>query len=328
MKTRLMISSAMTPVEMAAGRFLRAPDGHPEGGAVMVDVPETPPAETPPAAPTDAGKSIEDLYDQEFGGAGPDAPEGEGDDGEEGEEEPNDPPEPEGAPKEEKTPSELEERDNRIRQLERELEEARKAAPKPQETPKVEDGPAEAKAPDPADYEFGAADEKFIADHARWHADQRFRELQETAAVEAKIEAMETKWKGAIDTDDIKEAYPDFDEKVTKGADRKDWFCSPTMAVLIKNSDVGPHVAYELASNAAESKRLASLSPEEQLLEFGRLEGRALAKRELAASAASEPAPKRTTNAPPPPDARSRGNGGKFASPQDALYDKMLTEFN
>lgn len=320
MKTRLMISSAMTPAEQAAGRFMRAPDGHPEDGAVMIEVPDSPPAESKDEPSTE--KSVDDQYNEEFGSVEPDADDNvDGDDGKEPSEKKEPEPEPEGVALQRR----LDELEQAKLQLERELEEVRRA--KPTEAPKEEQVSQEVKAPNPADYEFGAADERFIADNARWHAEQRFNELEAAKQFEAEVEKVESKWKQASSGDDIKETYPDFEEKVIKGADRKDWFCSPAMALLIKNSDAGPHVAYELASNAEESKRIAALPPHEQLLEFGRLEGRAMARRELAAAAPPAPA-KRATSAPTPPAARSRGNGGQFASPQDALYDKMLSEFN
>lgn len=317
MKTRFMLSTAMTAAEQAAGRYLRAPDGHPEAGVVTVDVPE------PPAAPPEQ-KTIEQQYDEEFGSVETDTSgEGDGDGGEAVEESTEEPPKPEGVPDAAK---ELDELKARNLQLERDLEEARRA-PQPKETPKEElsNESTEVKAPDPKDYEFGAADEKFIADTASFHAEQRFNELQEAKQVEARIEAIETSWKGAIETDAVKEQYPDFDELVTKGADEKAWACSPTMAVLIKQSEVGPHVAYELASNAEESRRIAALEPHDQLLEFGRLEGRAMARAEFAAT--PTPTQKRVPSAPPPPVNRSRGNGGQYATAQDAMYDKMLNEF-
>lgn len=319
MRTRFMLSSAMTAAEQAAGRYLRAPDGHPDAGVVTVDVPETPPA-APPAA--EEAKTIEQQYDEEFGSVEADtSDEGDGDDtGEEGAEAPEPPEEPEGAPES----KELDELKARNLQLEGALEEARKGKAPEAPVEEQKESP-EVKAPDPADYEFGASDEKFIADNARWHAEQRFNELQEAKQVEEQIAAVETKWKDTIGSDAIKEAYPDFDELVTKGADEKKWACSPTMAILIKNSDVGAHVAHALASNAEESRRIAALDPHQQLLEFGRLEGRAQARAELAA--APPPPQKRQTNAPPPPAARSRGNGGQYATAQDALYDKMLSEF-
>jgi len=327
MKTRLMITSAMTPAEQRVGRYMRAPDAHPDGGVAVAE-PPTPVEEAAPAAPP--AKSTDDLYDEEFGGGSDE--DGDDEDGGEGDEEDNEEDEDEAAePVKEppvKQPAPVEERIGELtaelRETQRQLAEEkrlREDAAKPKDTPAEE----AKKAPDPADYEFGEADAKFIAASARWHADQRFDERQEMADREAMIAEIETGWKGAISEPSVAEQYPDFEEKVTKGADRKDWACTPVMAVLIKRSDVGVHVAYDLASNADESRRIAALSPEQQLYEIGRIEGRVSAA--LTAKGA-EPAPKRATNAPSPPEARSRGAGGKFATDGDALYDKMLREFD
>lgn len=323
MRTRLMITSAMTPTEQRVGRFLRAPDGHDNTPATTVEVEAAPTVPEPPA------KSTDDLYDEDYGGAVVDEEGGEegGDD-----EPPAAKPEEEVKPKEEAKPeNDVEKRIGDItaelRETQRQLAEERRLreeASKPKEETKGEQvaGP-----PDPKDYEFGDADAKFIADNARWHADQRFDERIHAQKIEEKIAQIETGWKGAIEVPELVEEYPDFKEKVTAGAASKAWACSPTMAILIKNSPVGPHVAYELASNADESRRIYHLSDEEQLLEFGRLEGRMTALRAAAKPAA--PAPKKVPDsAPPPPEARSRGNGGKFATEGDALYERMLKEFN
>src|SRR5262245_17675185 len=115
MKTRFMISTAMTPAEQAAGRYLRAPDGHPEAGVVAVDVPEP----APDPAPAPSAKTTDEQYDEEFGSVEPDASdEGDGDEGGEEGDESDDPPEPEGAPNQ----KELDELKARNLQLERDLE--------------------------------------------------------------------------------------------------------------------------------------------------------------------------------------------------------------
>jgi hypothetical protein len=331
MTRNLMITTAMTPLEAKAGRFMRAPDHPTDSGAPMVDLEEAPEAKVP----TPPAKSTDDLYDEEYAGTvdGDDGKDGEdGEDDalelknvviEEGDEKPEEKPEEKPVNDVQKRiddmTAELRETQRQLAEERRQREEASK--PKGEEETPQEDGP-----PNPEDYEFGKADDKFIADWSRWNADQRFDERQRASQAEAEIEALETGWKGAIEQPDVVELYPDFDDKVTKGADRKDWACSPTMAVLIKRSDVGAHVAYELATNPDESRRIAALSPNEQLLEIGRLEGRMSAK--VSASSVEQPATKKATQAPPPPEARARGQGGKFAKAEDAMYDRMLAEFD
>lgn len=239
-------------------------------------------------------------------------------------EEVDDPAEPE--PKPASTQQRIDELTARLRESERKVAEMERGS-KQTEEPEGSDETSEAGPPDPEDYEFGEADSKFIADLARFSADQQFNERQQRAQVEAEVEALETGWREAIGKPEIAEKYPDFNDKVTEGANRGEWECSVPMAVLIKNSEVGPHVAYELATNAAEARRIAGLSTQEQLLEMGRLEGRISARLEASTSSNAAPKKKAATKAPPPPTARSRGSGGTFAKPEDALYEKMLREF-
>jgi hypothetical protein len=164
--------------------------------------------------------------------------------------------------------------------------------------------------PDPANYEFGLADAKYIADTARWNARQEFIAQEQQRAVKAELAAIENSWNQRINDQKIAEKYPDFMEKVVKGADRDAWALSAVGALLIKNSEFGPDVAYHLASNPEESRRIAAMDPYEQMRAIARLEGRY----EALASAPKAPAtpPKVAPSAPNPPN-RVRGAGGKFA---------------
>jgi hypothetical protein len=148
--------------------------------------------------------------------------------------------------------------------------------------------------------------------------------MQHRTQVTEKLKELDTNWKQKTSDETFLEKRPDFDKVVTQGAKDQTWLCSPMMAVMLKNSDVGPDVAYELASNPAESRRIAGLSEEQQLLEFGRMEGRALYAKE--AEAVAQPSTPRPTEAPKPPSDRSRGSGGKFVTSEVALYDRMLEE--
>lgn len=311
---------AMTAAEQRAGRYLRAPDGHPE---VLELTEEVPAAAAPTPSPA---LSAEEQYAAEYG---------EIDDGGEqgGAEEVEIPGEK--APSEEppeKKPNAAEDRIDeltaRLRETERLLAEARRAPEKTEEKPeegKEDDG--EDKAPNPEDYEFGEADKAYIADWSRWNARQEINSARAQDAIKEQISALNAGWDEAIKDEKLAELYPDFEEKVTKGADSVDgsrpkWACSPEMALLIKDSKVGPHVAYQLASDPEESFRIARLPTQQQLIEFGRLEGRALAKLEGGA----EKAPVRASEAPEPPEKRARGAAGKFSSAQDSVYNRLLDE--
>lgn len=330
----------MTPAERAMGRFMRAPDDHPTVAAPAAPSPAVVDVDTPAPAvpePVDA-KTVDDLYNEEFGGfVDPDKPV-----------EANPSPEPEPPAEEEQEAAPPQESDE-VAALRREAEEARaeadrlrreaeerRAAPKdkqePQE-PQEESPPAQR--PNPDDYEFGEADSKFIEDLAEWKANETFtRRQQETAArqqearLREEIAELDASWKEATSPPELLEEYPDFHAKVMEGAAKETWKCSIPMTIAIKSSPVGTHVAYELASNAAEAERIFNLPPMEQMLEIGRLEGKHLARVE-SKGAAPKPlgsTPVKPSKAPEPPATRSRGAGGQFASAQDAVYERFLKE--
>jgi len=223
--------------------------------------------------------------------------------------------------------------DDEIASLKAQLEELRQAKTPP---PAKADGEAPAVAedvpPNPDDYPFGEADAKFIADLARHEARQEFKAQQAQQEQAREIELVETKWKTAVTAPGVIERFPDFQQKVVESANRGDWACTPLMSLGIKESDVGPDIAYHLASNPLESKRIADMHPLEQAREFGRLEGRILAER--SAKAAPAPAQKVVSKAPPPPEARSRGAGGQFGTAPDTddfsafegMADAVLTK--
>lgn len=91
-----------------------------------------------------------------------------------------------------------------------------------------------------------------------------------------------------------------------------------TLAALQK-SNVGPQVAYYLATNEDVAEELSSMSPEDQLLEIGRLESRVQAGRKVV------PAKVVQTKAPiPPPTAPLRGTAPTRAK---SPGDMSLKEF-
>lgn len=327
LKTTLMLRGAfggMTANERRLGRFIRDGEGHPAPAAPAPAPAAAPASQTP--APAEDTSTSDDFSAFERGLEGGEDDNGSGDvepatpENDDGQpEEPPAPEKPEGASVQERIDeltANWRETQRQLAESQRQLEEVRRGQP-----PQPEVTRSEGEAPNPDNYEFGEADSRFIADTATFHAEQAFQRLQRESAANAQIAEVESRWAGAIADAEIVQQYPDFQEKVTAGASRGEWDCTPLMAVMIKSSDVGPHVAYHLATNAAESKRIAGLVPIEQALEIGRLEGR------LAAEKSSKPAPspRVATNAPPPPP-RTRGAGGKFSVEADtddfAAFDK------
>lgn len=325
----LLAGTAMTAVERQAGRFLRAPDGHP-----VAEAPPAPaaPAEPAPAAaepmqPVIAPGDAMANFENEFGSV---VIPGEG----EGDGEPAAAEEP-GA--EEPGVQEPEPKDDLEARLEVErkradaAEAALKAAEAKGKEPPKDDAKPELPqdsdpAPKPEDYEFGEADSKFIADIARWNARQEFAEMRAQENLKSELDVIENGWKAALEAEDIKTDYPDFDEVVTQGAAKESWECTPLMALGIKSSPVGPDIAYELAKNPEESKRIASLVPVEQAFEIGKIAGRHAERRSGKASAAPATPAKVASSAPPPPP-RSRGVGGQYSTELGSIQDRMLKEF-
>lgn len=308
-KTLMLTTSMMTAAERSKGRFMRAPDGHDGGGAPA-------PAEAAPAEQAAQETSeqenarVEAELDAEF------APREADSEAEEG----NQPTEAAKPPVEEKPVHSVEERIADATRLQREAErdaaEARreiadlraKAAPAPADDTYDPDA-----APDPAKYDYGEADPRFIADVATHASNQAYQRNAQATELRIQMADMEAKWQGELAKPDLVERYPDFDTVVTKAADAGEWDCSPLMAVGIKQSPVGADVAYHLATNKADASRIARLTPIEQALEFGRLEGGFMAAAKSKVTAA---APKPTA-APTPPGNRARGAGGQFSTPAD-----------
>lgn len=365
MKTSLLASTAirsLSPIEAMMGRPMRGPD-HPAPAPAPADVPaslDSAPivieeaqgaeADAPNPAVPPVIASTDDAYEAEFGNikfddSGDAVAPDKAEDAEPAAE-PKGEAEAEGAaPKQldsEKTPAELA-ADQRVADAEARAAAARQEAdelrakltPKPPVADDKQAPTPEDTRPDPEKYEFGEADSQYIIDLGRWSADQRFdermAERDARQAEDADFAEMEATWTGAVAQPEIAEQYPDFNDKVVAGADKGEWACSPVMTVTIKSSPVGPHMAYELANNAAESERIASLPPMEQVRELGRIEGKYIyqASQREAAPEAGKPAPKpvSVSKAPAPPENRARGSGGKFTAELDSTYDRMLKEF-
>jgi len=172
-------------------------------------------------------------------------------------------------------------------------------APAPQATPEEQE-------PDPADYEHGEMDAGFIRDHATFHATKAFEERLAKLNRERAEASAQTAWQAKEEAAQTK--YPDYREKVVDGAARQAWDCTQDMATAIRESDLGPDLAYHLATNPGEARRIASLSPHSQIRELGKLEA------QLSAPAA--PQPKLVSSAPDPIPA-VRGNGGRFEAAPD-----------
>lgn len=196
------------------------------------------------------------------------------------------------------------------REAEREAEHWRTLAMQtrqPEAKPEPPKGDAE---PDPSQYEYGESDLRYVKDLARYEARQEFRKQAEEEAAARHARELEQGY--AQRERAAAEKYDDFERTVY----RSQWDCTPVMADAIKSSEAGPEVAYHLAKNPTEARRIAALSPIAQVRELTRLEVKLTA----------QPQPRTTTSAPEPAP-QARGAGGKFAVSPDtndfAAFEKQ-----
>lgn len=159
-------------------------------------------------------------------------------------------------------------------------------------------------APNPDDYEFRDVDTRYLADLSRYEARKAIaedrqqeqavltRRQQEAAAqqFQANLEALEAK--GAA-------LHEDFSDVVFG-----DVPISKTIADLTFDSEHGPAIIYDLASNIEEAKKVSAMSPARQAAWFGRKE----AERSSATPGAGV-TPK-VSQAPRPLSMTARGSSG------------------
>jgi len=191
------------------------------------------------------------------------------------------------------------------REAERERDFFREQAMR-QAPPKQEAKPAEDAEPDPNNYEHGELDARFIREHAIYHAKQAFREEQAQAeAQRAQVNRVST-FNQAAEAAAAK--HPDFYNVVGHDFGRVAALCTPVMSDAVLENKAGPELAYHLAQNPSEARRIAALTPLAQAMELGALAHRL----------ASPPAPTaKTATDAPAPTPQVRGAGGQFKPAPD-----------
>lgn len=185
--------------------------------------------------------------------------------------------------------------------------------------------------PNPAEYEHGINDIQYIRDMARAEARQELatQARQQTAAQEHEAQTRAAREFGEKRDKFLTEGldkYDDFDEVVTSS----DIPVSQTLAELFFDSDHGSDIAYALASDPKESRRVAAMSPTRQAAWFGRREAELSSGSPDAdedARAEGAVASPKVTRAPPPPATRTRGSGGQSqasaATTDFAAFERM-----
>ena len=159
----------------------------------------------------------------------------------------------------------------------------------PQGAPPVQDFPPTRPAPTREQYDFD--EERYLQAMVDWRLEQReAAERRRREADEQQRAAQQFQAEFATRAQRImaegRERYPDFEAAVS--AVPGDIFDLPT-ALAISETEYPVEIAYHLAKNLDEAKRIASLPPIKKAVELGKLEARI-------ANAA-----KKTTQAPPPP---------------------------
>lgn len=193
------------------------------------------------------------------------------------------------------------------------------------------------KEPDPSKFELGELDPKYIRALARWEVRQELADASKTQQTKQLTSAQERAAaeiaeKRAAFEEAGTERFEDFQEVVldTVGLPKTDpaaWPLSATIGQLILQSEFGPEVAYALASDPKEAKRVDKLSDAEKQRWFFRQEAKFEAEKKASADASGEqeeadsgraapqekPAQRAATQAPPPPRRRNNGAGSTSA---------------
>lgn len=213
------------------------------------------------------------------------------------------------------------------------------------------DEPKEDKEPDPTKFEFGEVDPKFVRALARWEVRQELaaasktQETKQRTSAEDRAAAEFTAKKEAFEDAGLS-SFDDFQEVVmdTVGLPKSDpaaWPLSATVGRLLLESEFGPQIAYALASDPKEAKRVDKLTSAEQQRWFFRQEAKLEAEapkedgeqdeaegNKVAAREAPKAAAK-VTRAPPPPRRNNGGSGNKSvnsATTDFAAFEAMANQ--
>lgn len=183
--------------------------------------------------------------------------------------------------------------------------------------------------PKPDDFEYGELDPQYISALVTYEADKRLaereREAEETRQrAAAEQEAQERAEKIDATFEAGIEKYDDFEQVVIGGAKDGTWPLSAELGELIVNSDVGADIAYHLAKDPKEARRVFALHPLAQASYFGRMEAKFSSAKSDAQSEKQEPKPPKA----PAPVTQPRGAGGKFSVSPDtsdfAAFEAMV----
>jgi hypothetical protein len=169
-------------------------------------------------------------------------------------------------------------------------------------------------------YPLGEFDPQFISDLTRHTIEQEMkaqkeREQQEAQAkeIEASRQAVADAWVEKLDK--YEEEVPEVRESIKELTDtfqNIEPAYGEYLATTIMASDFGPQIMHYLSQNIGEAQKIVASGPAAATLALGRLEARFISPKQEGTRRN-----KKVSDAPAPPENRTRGHGGKFAVSPD-----------
>lgn len=182
-------------------------------------------------------------------------------------------------------------------------------------------------------YPLGEFDPTFIRDLTRYTIEVERKAAEERAAQEAQArqlaeeqQKLQNAWIDRVA--EVEKELPDLREKIS---DLTDTFqdiepmYGEYLATTIMASELGPQIMYYLSQNIGEAQKIVASGPAAATLALGRLEAKLAKTVEVPKETKRN---KLVSDAPPPPDARTRGAHGRFAvAPDTSDLEAFEREF-
>ena len=179
----------------------------------------------------------------------------------------------------------------------------------------AKDTTSDPNAPQPASYEFGELDKRYIRDLAVYETRKTIAEENaRTQNTQQQKSTQEAARAHAAAVDDWASKAPaeldDFDDVVIQGAKDGLWPLSETLGRLLVESPVGHKIAYALASDPKEATRISRLPSSRQAAWFGQEEARLTAAASSGNTSGDSTKTPKVTQAPVPAQHKARGSEG------------------
>lgn len=152
--------------------------------------------------------------------------------------------------------------------------------------------------------------EQYVAALAEFKADQKFKEWQSQQTQQqrqSEVQAQDVQFQARAA--EFAAEHPDYQTV----ANNPYLPVSEAMAEVIRVSEAGPQLLYQLGQNPNEAARIAALPPAQAAMELGRMEVRM-----------NTPQPRTQTNAPDPIQPTGGGGGSQGVDPETMTPDQWL----